>query len=697
MQRPTMKSKTAANHLAERLVLEDSSVILELLSEMASSFGETGSIAQERDLLNSETIGIWRRQVEGGNLCWKKPENADPWGFWASVEKIEPKGDKQRIVLIGESVARGFLYDPRFNPASALRTVLTASSGRNDVDVIDLARLDLELHTLCQIAEASFALQPDALVILAGNNWQPFRTAQGFLSEVSKALLEGNIAAAKAAIGESLLAEVHLLLVRLAELSKANGVPILFLLPEFNLVDWKNGINAHPLLLGGNIRAEWLGLRKELEQTKDNLKQETIVELAARMAALDGATIPLAPEVLGRVNHVTGDMHTAREYFEQAKDSGLFQFAASPRCFSITQTMIRAEAEERGLFLVDLPRCFAEYLNGELPGRRIFHDYCHLTAEGVIVAMSYAAERLLPMLGRPARCAAELRAFHPPLSNRTLAEASFLAAVHNANWGQEEIVYYHCKEALRLSPDIAVTMFLFLDCCVRRTPTILCDSFSRLAAMHTKPFIKFLFDDPRSGKRLPAVLVRALISALEPTHQHLESKIQKLLNQEYCPGIDLIESGGAMSVLSIERTWRERSAYFKARDIKTRFAVVYAGGMPVQLDLSYRTPTATQDQCVEIFLGSRKVGEAPASTDWVTWSVDLSSAALQAGLNFVDIWWPVSSSQDFSCASETLERGSVEAVYPVFGELYSLKLNCGSLLLFQKEESHLPSTAKQLC
>jgi hypothetical protein len=47
--------------------------------------------------------------------------------------------------LIGESVARGYLYDPQFTPAMALEAILQAQLGHNAVEVIDLARTDLLL------------------------------------------------------------------------------------------------------------------------------------------------------------------------------------------------------------------------------------------------------------------------------------------------------------------------------------------------------------------------------------------------------------------------------------------------------------------------------------------------------------------------------------------------------------------------
>src|SRR6185437_17005129 len=83
-----------------------------------------------------------------------------------------PKRSKWRVVLVGESVARGYLYDPQFNPASALQTLLVGQLGTGNVDVVDLAQSNQTLQELKVIIGKSLTLAPDVLVIFAGNNWR---------------------------------------------------------------------------------------------------------------------------------------------------------------------------------------------------------------------------------------------------------------------------------------------------------------------------------------------------------------------------------------------------------------------------------------------------------------------------------------------------------------------------------------------
>lgn len=86
--------------------------------------------------------------------------------------------------------------------------------------------------------------------------------------------------------------------------------------------------------------------------------------------------------------------------------------------------------------LADLPRRLEEYLCGEIPGQRLFLDYCHLNVEGIKVAMAFAAETLLPLLDQPGYGWDYLSKIDLPISRQLEGEAQFLAAVHNGNWGQ---------------------------------------------------------------------------------------------------------------------------------------------------------------------------------------------------------------------------------------------------------------------
>src|SRR5205823_5064865 len=66
------------------------------------------------------------------------------------------------------------LYDPQFTPAMALERMLRSQSGKASMEVIDLARTNQGFALRDLAISAANLLQPDAVVIFAGNNWGPF-------------------------------------------------------------------------------------------------------------------------------------------------------------------------------------------------------------------------------------------------------------------------------------------------------------------------------------------------------------------------------------------------------------------------------------------------------------------------------------------------------------------------------------------
>ncbi|MFF9396781.1 hypothetical protein [Streptomyces griseoluteus] len=58
--------------------------------------------------------------------------------FWADVAYVPTKGDGRRVLLVGESAARGFLLDPGLTPADVLRGEL--SNGAEQMQCVDLAK-----------------------------------------------------------------------------------------------------------------------------------------------------------------------------------------------------------------------------------------------------------------------------------------------------------------------------------------------------------------------------------------------------------------------------------------------------------------------------------------------------------------------------------------------------------------------------
>src|SRR5579864_2224495 len=173
--RPPELLKSLSNRLAHSAMLPEQRELTGML-RFAGLLGPRSyspgpnSPAARGDSAKADRVGIWVRQSEDGHFV-RSTEMVDEWLLWANLQQIEKKGRKLRVILIGESVARGYLYEPEFTPALALRMVLEARMGKDQVEVIDLARVNLGLSVI-DLALSALALEPDAAIIFSGNNWR---------------------------------------------------------------------------------------------------------------------------------------------------------------------------------------------------------------------------------------------------------------------------------------------------------------------------------------------------------------------------------------------------------------------------------------------------------------------------------------------------------------------------------------------
>lgn len=113
-------------------------------------------------------VGPWRFHRDGNSWRMLRDDNLispQEIGLWASDESRH-LSEGPRIAVIGESVARGYFYDPAFSLSGALRSLLGTS-----IEVLDLAKSDASTKDLLEAAQVAVQCECDYLVIMAGNNW----------------------------------------------------------------------------------------------------------------------------------------------------------------------------------------------------------------------------------------------------------------------------------------------------------------------------------------------------------------------------------------------------------------------------------------------------------------------------------------------------------------------------------------------
>jgi hypothetical protein len=678
--------KNTADRLAHLFESEEGERILRLITQLSTVQDRAASFTEEPKK-NGNTpgrlrVGTWEAADEANGRSFVRVNVGDSWHVWANVQRIPPKGSRRRVVLLGESVARGYFYDPEFNPALALQEIFNAACGPSAIQVVDLARTDLMHDGLQTLLPAALHLEPDALVIFSGNNWHPLaKPSYEEVLNTSAALREtGSWRGVRESCESALVAKVKQTLRSLKEILEDHRIPIVFVLPEFNLADWRTDCDA-PLLLNNEETETWLVARCEAEQLLQGNQWEKAEPLGRRLMQVDQGTTAAGPNILAEVSRRRGDLETAKTFLEMARDaSACWPFVQSPRCFSVIHQAFRAEASAHGVHLVDLPREFTRHLGGEASDRRLFLDYCHLTLEGIKVSMAHTAETLLPLLNYPVKPWKQLAELDMKVGTKLNAEAHFLAAVHNANWGQSiDVVRHHVRTALECDRGTARMMQLFLDFHIRRVPASLCQSFDALCQLNSIAAVTLLRNHEVNRQFLNTKLINAVVDELERAGIPTRASIESLMIKQH--GVQ----NGAVNLVntfystgSFSRSLMDYfPEFYKATTRNTTLPLVCDKPQPLNFALTMKVPDVRPDQTISLRLNGVLVIEIPATARWNTSRFSAPARLVRAGLNQIEIHWPMSAwsgEKHKEHVAESLEAGEVVEITPMFGLIHSLRV-----------------------
>jgi hypothetical protein len=700
MERPSEQLKSFANRLALVASSEDGKQALrllqlsELLGQPANRIPQQASTdkASKADVkntrittpTNSEQVGIWEREKNTGCFT-RRSDMFQDWGLWANVAEIKPKGVKRRVVLIGESVARGFLYGTQFTPTMALETILQSYLGTNGVEVIDLARTNLGMEVR-ELAISALLLEPDIVVIFSGNNWGHVYSNADF-TYTNSILLEHGIAGLKHYSEEKLAEAIKSIVGDIASAYRSKKIPLIWIIPEFNLGDWRDTITNAPHL-GDGSNEEWMAYWKCASAALKQGDIEVASDLAKKMVELDQQVCVTGLYILAECSQRQGNLDMTRYYLECARDVTIWDpepSSKSPRPYSVTQNMLRREAAKHSNEIVDLPKIFREYLNGKLPDRRLFLDYCHLTIEGIQISMAAAASCVLQILrGVSISWSVLVRGSATP-SSKVKAEAAFLAAIHNAHWHQRyELVHYYCLQALQLAPDIAQVMTHFIDIQCRRLPMLMCQAVEELAGSEWPSIHHYLFRFNR--QMLDKLLLDAMVNSLEKVGVNAAERLDQLRLEEHSVTLwkaNLLEYYYCSAAIQPQEamwvtpgiTKARPSNYYKAYSSESRFFFVGDASCPVRLSLTVRLPDLAFSRSI-IFITVNGEGqeEIAISHEWTTWDITIERAAVRDGLNEVIIHWPhpvFPGRRGIEAAANDILHGVLPEFYCIFGEIHS--------------------------
>ena len=353
-----------AGRLAQSFDSAEGERILRLITQLSASpdGSSTEELKKSGDTPGKLRVGIWEAKDEASGRSFVRVETGEPWHLWANVQEIPPKGLSHRVVLIGESVARGYLYDPHFTPALALQKMMDAACGTAEIEVVDLARSDLCTNQLRELITQALHLEPDALVIFAGNNWFPLIKTddERLLDMVSAFRNTGSWRGVKESCESFLITNTRKTLRLLGEVARERGIPVVFVLPEFNLADWRTEYDCPPLLTSEQTEA-WLRAKDEAEQLLKGNDWEKAESLGERLLQLDQGTTAAGPYILAEVSQKRGDHQAARSFLRWRAMSSFTGLLDTLR--GATQSYSRRCAKKRLLTAFTSSICHANSLD----------------------------------------------------------------------------------------------------------------------------------------------------------------------------------------------------------------------------------------------------------------------------------------------------------------------------------------------
>ncbi|ENZ7914798.1 hypothetical protein ACG99R_004921, partial [Klebsiella aerogenes] len=375
-----------------------------------------------------QQIGIWSPVFEGTHLKYYKrnKELFNRFGgndaSWSETERLyRANPHKKTIIYLGESVARGFVFDPVVTPAKLLNDKI---SDHDDYEIVDLACTGMNASALLQTVQEALELHPDMLVIHAGNNW--WNCWWGNPSgEVTTSLIGLDIHQIKGVITQQVTLYISFILQSIVNLCKKTEVKLYFVLPEFNYSGWQNEF-AIPSWLDDQTSACWLG---HMQNANNFYTLQKFPEMKAEcnMAlVLDNETSPLSLELMAKAEEGLGNNLIAKEYYIKAKNSVVWQYTThTPRCPNFIEELIREIiGKNPECELIDLPELFYQRSGKVIPDKTLFVDYVHHSLKG----MDWVSDAIASAITKKNTFINLSEVYE-----KDCAGSYLLAALHNAN------------------------------------------------------------------------------------------------------------------------------------------------------------------------------------------------------------------------------------------------------------------------
>ncbi|MCA1217117.1 hypothetical protein [Streptomyces sp. 8L] len=577
---------------------------------------------------------------------------------WADVAHVPAARDSSRVVLLGESSARGFLLDPLLTPASALQRQLDAATG--GYQVVDLAHTGADLRDLGQTLQQLPQAEPDIVVVYAGNNWVRSRHTPAHLDLMAGALRGGDYTSMRRAYMDRIVAPgVEQFLDRLSRVTRECGSDVIVVIPEFNLRDWIHDSELELPPLPAKDLLTWSDLRSRAEAALAAADDDGVLAITAEMTRLDGGTSPVTGHLRARAAERTGDLGAVRTALVDSRDAVCGLLAThTPRITTDIRTALTEGAVRHGFRAVDL----AELLRAEdgLPDPAHFLDYCHLSSTGIEMTAAAVADIIIGHT--PGHTSPQN---HISAADRAIGDV--LAAIHNSYYGQRST-----RLAALVNSAVAVPEG-------RTFATSLLRLLESTGPVWASVTVSALTARPHAARYLAPMLSRSA-----------ETLGMWRLQQALCEAIGRPGAAAAEDrTVDVLRTAEQGliEGAFQSVDHRPERAFLQGFGPVTNLGfraaarravvrLTYRVPAAIRaGDCAAVFLNGHHLGELPGGPHWTSADLLVGPEVLRDGVNRIEVRWPCGGNDWADRRVEDacrLARGDYPVVRAVQGELFDL-------------------------
>jgi tetratricopeptide (TPR) repeat protein len=347
-------------------------------------------------------------------------------------EIVEPKKprDTRRIFVLGESAAMGF-PEPAFGIARMLEVILRFRYPNVNWEVRNVAMTAINSHVIVPIARDCARLEPDAFVVLTGNNEAvgPYGPGTVFggaglplplarlavwqsatrIGEVATSLIRDSrpaqtewrgmemftdhqIAASDARL-ERMYQNFEANLKEITAIGLRSGAAVVLATVPVNLKDCPPFASLHRTDMAESDRAHWTSA---FERAKN---AETRGAAADAVAAYEEA-VKIDAEFaetqfrLARALLTMGNDSRAAEHYRRARDQDALRFRTDSKLNAIIRNTARG-MEQRAVSLVDADGEFG------LAGEDLFFEHVHLTPKGNYKLAAAVADKLAPAVHKP--------------------------------------------------------------------------------------------------------------------------------------------------------------------------------------------------------------------------------------------------------------------------------------------------------